>query len=386
MAVTKVATLLVDRANYGRLKPVMEAIRARDDLEQFVVCGGSMVLERFDRPVRVVTDDGFNVAGEVYIELDGSTPVTMAKSVGLSILEFANELRRLSPDVVVVIGDRYEALGATLAAAYMNCCIVHLQGGEVSGSVDESARHAITKFAHWHVPATMRSAEYLVRMGERRDSILTVGCPSSDLARLIDRALLPEVLNGHGSGAHIDPAKPFRLVVFHPDTTGYGSEREQMTTLLDALSVEAVPTVLMWPNIDAGSSALSKVIRQFRDREQPDWLRLVTNFTPDDYLRVLGAASVAIGNSSSFVRDASFFGTPVVLVGARQDGREWDKHVTRVDCVRSEILGALAAHRAVGRFAPSTLYGDGFVAGRVAAALPGLVRYVKRLDYATNLD
>lgn len=383
---TKVATLLVDRANYGRLKPVMEAIEARPDLEQVVVCAGSMVLERFDRPVRVVQADGFNVVGELFVELDGSVPVTMAKSLGLSVLEFASELRRLQPDVVLLIGDRFEALGAALAAAYSNHTLVHLQGGEVSGSVDESARHAITRFAHWHVPATQRARDYLVRMGERADSILTVGCPSSDLARRLDRTLDAGLLEQHGSGASIDPARPFRLVVFHPDTTDFGTEREQMEALLGALLDRSMPTLMLWPNIDAGSNVMSKVIRQFRDRHQPDWLRLVTNLAPDDYLRVLAAASVAVGNSSSFVRDASFFGTPVVLVGARQDGRERDRHVLRVAVERAAIASAMDRQRDAGRYAASALYGDGHVAERVAAALPGLGRYVKRLDYVARED
>ena len=113
----------------------------------------------------------------------------MAKSIGFGLVEFASEFHRLKPDVVVLIGDRYEALAAAIAAAYMNITLVHIQGGEVSGSIDESARHAISKFAHFHFPSTARSAEYLVRMGERPDTILGTGCPSSDIARSLDRQI-----------------------------------------------------------------------------------------------------------------------------------------------------------------------------------------------------
>ena len=158
MSRRKTLVVLVDRANYGRLKPVMRAIQGKPELELQVLAAGTMVLERFDYPVRVVREDGFPVSSEVYIELEGSTPATMAKSVGFATIEFASELQRLEPDLVVLIGDRYEALAAAVAAAYMNLCIVHVQGGEVSGSIDESARHAITKFAHFHVPATRRAA------------------------------------------------------------------------------------------------------------------------------------------------------------------------------------------------------------------------------------
>src|SRR5215475_5593772 len=199
----KVCVVLVDRANYGRMKPVMHAIAAHPDLELQVLAAGTMVLERFQQPVKIVRQDGFNVHGEIYMELEGSTPATMAKSVGFGVVEFASEFQRLKPDVVLLIGDRYEMLAAAIAAAYMNICVTHIQGGEVSGSIDESARHAITKFAQFHVPSTQRSAEYLIRMGENPETVLTLGCPSSDIARQLDRTLSGDVINTAGSGASI---------------------------------------------------------------------------------------------------------------------------------------------------------------------------------------
>ena len=182
----KICVVLVDRANYGRLKPVMHAIAERPELKLQVIAAGTMVLERFGLPVEVVRSDGFNIDGEIYIELEGSTPTTMAKSVGFAVVEFSSEFQRLRPDVVVLIGDRYEAFAAAIAAAYMNLCMVHIQGGEVSGSIDESARHAITKLAQYHFPSTHRSSAYLRRMGEPAEVILGVGCPSSDIARSLD--------------------------------------------------------------------------------------------------------------------------------------------------------------------------------------------------------
>ena len=150
----------------------MHALQDHSEIQLQVVCAGTMVLERFQQPVNIVRKHGFPVDGEIYIELEGSTPATMAKSVGFGVVEFASEFQRLKPDVVLMIGDRYEALSAAVAAAYMNICIAHIQGGEVSGSIDESTRHAISKFAHFHFPSTQRAADYLVRMGEKPDTIL----------------------------------------------------------------------------------------------------------------------------------------------------------------------------------------------------------------------
>ncbi len=378
----KICVVLVDRANYGRLKPVMRAIAAHPHLELQVLAAGTMVLERFGSAMNVVLKDGFPVDGRVYMELEGSTPATMAKSVGFGIVEFANEYLRLDPDIVLIIGDRYEALAAAVAAGYMNKCIAHIQGGEVSGSIDESARHAISKFSHYHFPSTRRSADYLVQMGEDPATILAIGCPSSDIARQLDKQLRPETVNRGGSGVAIDVARPFLLVLFHPTTTEFGQERAQVEELLAALEQVAAPAILLWPNIDAGSDHISKAIRVFRDRHHAGWLRTLVNLPPEDYLKVLATTACAVGNSSSFVRDAGYFGTPVVLVGSRQDGRERDAHVTQVPPARDQIAAALRAQLAHGRYPPSTLYGDGAVSGRIADALVALQPYVqKRLHY-----
>jgi UDP-hydrolysing UDP-N-acetyl-D-glucosamine 2-epimerase len=363
----------------------MEAVRNSPKLEIQVLAAGTMVLERFDQPVRIVRNDGFQIDGEVYLELEGSTPATMAKSVGFGVVEFAGEFQRLKPDVVLLIGDRYEALAAAVAAAYMNITIVHVQGGEVSGSIDESARHAISKFAHYHLPATEQAKRYLIRMGERPETILGVGCPSSDLAKQVRRQIDPSVLSGRGHGATIDVAKPYFLVVFHPTTTEFGGERSQMDALLQALGELAQPTVLLWPNIDAGSDHISKAIRDFRNQRNASWLRTLTNLTPEHYLQVLATTACAIGNSSSFVRDAGYFGTPVVLVGDRQKFRECDHNVIRVPADARRIVEAARKQLAVGRYPDGTLYGDGNVASRFIGRLESLEPYVqKHLAYAAE--
>jgi UDP-N-acetylglucosamine 2-epimerase len=223
-------------------------------------------------------------------------------------------------------------------------------------------------------------------MGERPDTVLGIGCPSSDIARRFDRRLDSALLNGTGSGSVIDVDRGFLLVLFHPITTEYGDERAQTENLLVALEQVARQTVLLWPNIDAGADHISKAIRVFRDRVRPTWLRTLTNLAPEEYLRVLANAACAVGNSSSFVRDAGYFGTPVVLVGDRQEGREVDSHVVGVPPVSDAIAQAVRMQLRHGRYAPSTLYGDGHVAERIAEALATLTPYVqKRLHYVHDL-
>jgi UDP-hydrolysing UDP-N-acetyl-D-glucosamine 2-epimerase len=380
----KICVVLVDRANYGRLKPVMYEIKNHPRLELQLVVAGTMVLRRFGEPVRGLKEDGFGVDSELYIELEGSNPISMAKSVGFGIVEFCSEFQKLKPDLILLIGDRYEALSAAIAAAYMNLCIVHVQGGEVSGSIDESARHAISKFAHYHFPSTARSAEYLIRMGERPETILGIGCPSGDIAKKLDRRIPQDMLSGKGSGAEVDFARPFLLAIYHPTTTSYGTEAAQMTEVLGGLERLRMQTVLLWPNIDAGSDDISKTIRLFRDHHHTsDWLRIIINLPPEDYLKVLANAACAIGNSSSFVRDAGFLGTPVVLIGERQRGREHDRNVTPIEIQAEGIADAIRSQLKHGRYPSSTLYGDGDTAPRIAQALVDLRLYVqKRLSFA----
>lgn len=379
----RVAVVLVDRANYGRLEPVMHALDAHPDVEMLTVVGGTMVLERFGRPMSILEDAGFRIDAEIYHELEGSTTATMAKSVGFGVTEYANAFHRLRPDMVVLIGDRYEAFAAAIAAAYMNICLMHVQGGEVSGSIDESARHAITKLAHYHYPSTQRAADYLVRMGERPETVLGVGCPSSDLARQLVPALDSAAINSAGAGALIDFQSDYLLAVFHPTTTEEGTEDEQIHELLEALGSLQMPTLMLWPNIDAGSDRISKQIRMFRKRfERRPFLRTLTNLAPAHYLEVLSRASCAVGNSSSFVRDAGYFGTPVVLVGRRQAGREIDAHVEPVDVRTSTIVDAVRRQLAHGRYPPSDLYGNGRVAEHMAKEIARAPLYAqKRLHF-----
>ena len=341
-----------------------------------------MLLERFGRAENIVADDGFSIDGRVYLEVEGSNPATMSKSIGLGVIEFTSEIQRLEPDLVLLIGDRYEALSAAIAAAYMNVPVGHIQGGEVSGSIDESARHAITKLAHLHFTATERAAEYVRRMGERPDCVFNVGCPSGDYILSLEPELAIDTFDSVGSGGSVDPRKPFLLVIYHPVTTHLGNEREQAEHLLKALDAMQHPTVWVWPNIDAGADDISKVIRMYREKHQAKWLHLVKNLDPVTYQKALKSTVCAVGNSSSFVRDSTFSGAPVVLIGDRQIGREHGKNLISVPPQVNEITRAIEWQLQHGRYAADTLYGDGNSSQRIVTHLKGFVPYAqKTLQY-----
>ncbi|MDB6003620.1 MAG: UDP-N-acetylglucosamine 2-epimerase protein [Prosthecobacter sp.] len=378
----KIAVVLVNRANYARMKPVMQALQQEPEVDMQTICAGSMLLDRYGNARNVVEADGFPVDAEVYLQLEGSVPITMVKSIGLAVIEFASEFNRMKPDFVLMIGDRYEAMAAAIAAAYQNICLIHLQGGEISGSIDESTRHAITKLAHYHFPATQRAAEYIVAMGEDPDTVFALGCPTSDVVQAASNDLPQDVLGRLGVGTSIDFSKPYLLVLFHPVTTDIGHQEEQMEAVLETVRRLNIQTVLLWPNIDAGSDLVSQAIRRFREHHHEFPLHAYKNLPPDIYIPLLNHAACCIGNSSSFVRETSFFGTPVVLVGSRQDGREWSPSVVRVEPVQPEIEAAARNQLAHGRYEVSDLYGGPGVSGRIATQVAKLTPYAqKQLHY-----
>ena len=383
----KICAVLVDRANYGRMHPVMKAIQSDPELELQTICAGTMLLERFGQAERVVAADGFQINGLVYLEVEGSVPVTMAKSIGLGIIEFSTEFQRLNPDVVLIIGDRYEALAAAIAAAYMNFPVAHIQGGEISGSIDESARHAITKFAHLHLASTERAANYIRQMGEHPDYVFNVGCPSGDYIIPMDADLSSDTFQKLGVGGKIDVNNPFFLVIFHPITTDFENQREQAEQLINALHEIAHPTIWIWPNVDAGSDHISKALRIYREHNNASWLHLIKNLDPITYQRTLKRAACAIGNSSSFIRDSTFSGTPVVLVGDRQVGREHGENLISCPPVAADILSAIRRQLKLGRRPPSNLYGDGYASLKIVQALKAFCPNIqKRLHYLFSND
>lgn len=374
----KVAVVLVDRANYGRLKPVMELLREASEINLQVVCAGTMMLDRFGLASGIVESDGFVVDEKIFMEVEGSVPSSMAKSIGLGIIEFANAFQRLRPDFVLVIGDRYEALSASIACVYQNLCLIHLQGGEVSGSIDESTRHAVTKLAHYHFPATKRAAEIIIRMGEDPKTVFALGCPSADVVSRARKELPLETLQRLGVGRPLEFSRRYIVVVYHPVTTEYESAESQMNELLEAVHEAKEQFMILWPNIDAGSNEVSQAIRRYREYHPDAPMHAYKNFEPEDFIPILANAVCAVGNSSSFIRDASFLGTPIVLVGSRQDGREWSEAVIRVNPTKAEILSGIRKSMARGPSKPSTIYGTPGVSKAIVDTLITLRPYLQK--------
>ncbi|MDA0219550.1 MAG: UDP-N-acetylglucosamine 2-epimerase [Proteobacteria bacterium] len=379
----KICVVVNSRANYGRIKSVMQAVRARDDLELLTFVGASALLYRFGNVREVMEHDGFAPDCTVYSIVEGETPTTMAKSTGLAILELATAFENFQPDLALTVADRFETIATAIAASYMNIPVAHTQGGEVTGSIDESVRHAVTKLAHLHFPATERAYDYVLRMGENPDCVFLTGCPAIDAIAEIDLSLPDDLfVRYRGVGPDLDIGQDYLVVLQHPVTTEYGHGLDQIRETLAAVHGTGMQTVWLWPNVDAGSDQVSKGLRMFRESNPGAPVHYYRNFEVEDYARLINGASCLVGNSSSALREGSFLGVPAVNVGSRQAGRERGGNVIDVGYDREEITGAIRRQLEHGRYARSHMFGDGTAGPKIAEVLATAnVAVQKRLFY-----
>lgn len=366
----KICVVVGSRANYSSIKSVMRAVDQHPKLELQLVVGASALLDRYGSVVEVIERDGFTPDARVSMIIEGETPVTMAKSTGLGLLELPTILDRLKPDCVVTVGDRFETMATAVAAAYMNIPLAHTMGGEVTGTIDESVRHAVTKLAHLHFPANREAGERIVKMGENPAMVHVVGCPRIDLvAEIAERernGFDRNYLEQEGVGGHIDLAAPFLLVNQHPVTTEYTRGENQINETLMALYELKMPTIMLWPNADAGSEDVARGMRKFREHYKHDHIRFYKNFPVETFVRLMMRCAVMVGNSSAAVREGAFLGVPAVNVGTRQVGRERGANVIDVGYDRAEIMKAIGRQIDNGRYPSLPIYGDGQAGQRIA--------------------
>lgn len=385
MSRRRICVVVGSRANYGSIKTAMRAIDRHPALELQVVVGASALLDRYGSAVSLIEKDGFTPRARVHMLIEGETPMTMAKSTGLGLLELPNVFDNLQPDFVLTVGDRFETMATTLAAAYMNLPIAHTMGGEVSGTIDESIRHAVTKFAHVHFPASNEARDRIVRLGERPEDVHMVGCPRVDL--VMEMLASPDdgadgYLFDKGVGAKLDLSEPFVLVSQHPVTTEYGEGEKQITATLMAVREIGLQAIVLWPNADAGSDDVARGIRKWRERELDANMHFFKNLPAATYARLMKKTACLVGNSSSGIREGAFIGTPVVNVGSRQDMRERGSNVIEVSHDATDIADAMRKQIAHGPYASEPIYGDGKAGERIAELLSTVrVNVQKRITY-----
>lgn len=368
----KICFTITTRGNYGKIKTVLHAVDAHPDLDYQLILGGGALLHRFGNIGQTVKDSGFRVDHSTHFIIEGETPTTMAKSFGLAVIEYATIFEQLKPDVVFIIADRYEMLAIASAAALMNIPLAHMEGGEVSGSIDESIRHAITKMSHIHFPASQEAAERIHKLGESKEMIHTVGSTSFDLLNQLDLNDIQPVNRQQeisGVGPLLDLRQPYLTVIQHPVTTEYTKNQEHIREVIAVIDELAMNTVWIWPNMDAGTDAISKEIRSYREKQNPEFVHFFTSLPLELYGPLLKNTACLIGNSSSGLRESAFLGTPTVNIGTRQSGRARGHNVIDVPNEKQAIMRAVKAQMEHGPYERDLLYGDGTSGDHIAAIL-----------------
>ncbi len=381
----KICVVITARPSYSRIRSALKAIRSHPDLELQLVVAASALLERYGNVIETIERDGFSINARVYMVVEGENLAAAAKTTGIGLMELGTVLDNLKPDIVVTIADRYETIATAIAAAYMNIPLAHIQGGEVTGSIDEKVRHAITKLADYHLVSTQTAGKRVTQMGEDLQSVFVTGCPSIDIAADVlsapGRVGNPFQKYG-GVGTQMDISNGYLVVMQHPVTNEYELARRHVMETLYAVRDTGLPTLWFWPNVDAGSDGTSNGIRAFREIESPQNIHFFKNIPPEDFLRLVYHSRCIVGNSSVGIRECSFLGVPAVNIGSRQMGRERGLNVVDVGYDRHEIMQAIKDFEKRPRPEGVSLYGDGHSGERIAQTLADVpLRFTKRLTY-----
>ena len=381
----KVCVVVNSRANYGRIKSVLDAIKSHDRLELKLIVGAAALLSKYGDLTDYISKDGFEIDATIYSIIEGENPLTMAKSTGLGIIEISTQFDRIKPDIVLTVADRFDTMATAIAASYMNIPLAHTQGGEVTGSIDESVRHAITKLSHIHFPATKLAAENIIKMGEDKKTVFLTGCPAMDVIHKKDLSINKVITDKYlGVGMGFNPEEPYLVVLQHPVTTEYVEIEKQIIQTINAIKKLKIQTAWLWPNVDAGSDKVSKALRQFREIDKPDYIHFFKNVEIIDYAKLIYNSQCLIGNSSSALREGSFLGVPAVNIGSRQNTRERGLNVIDVQYDQDEIERAIIKQIGHGKYPEQQIFGDGNSAEKIANILANEEINIQKVLSYTN--
>lgn len=381
----KIAVVITARPSYSRIKTALQAINEHPELELQLIVAASALLERYGSAVNYIVEDGFEIAAKVFNVLEGENLTAAAKTTGIGILELSTVFDNLKPDIVVTVADRFETMATAIAASYMNIPLAHIQGGEVTGNIDEKVRHSITKLADYHFVASENAKERVIKLGENPDCVFNTGCPSIDLAKEVNENSVKLPFNPYekygGVGAKPDLSCGYLVVMQHPVTNEYLDSRKHVEATLKAVHELNQPTLWFWPNVDAGADGTSTGIRSFRENNQLPNVHFFKNMEGKDFLHLLKHSKCLIGNSSVGIRECAYLGVPVVNIGSRQNRRDRGGNVVDVTYDIQEIKNAII-ERSASIKNSSDVYGGGNAGKNIANLLVSLpLKFHKTITY-----
>ena len=323
------------RADYGLMRSTLRSIEEKRNLSLSLIVTGMHLSHKFGYTLQEIQRDKFKIAKKIPVLLSQDTGAAMVKSFGKFVVELADILEELDPDIMLLLGDRWEMMAGAVVGAYMNKLVAHVAGGELSGSIDEPNRHVITRFAHLHFVANEVYAQRLIKIGEEKNRIYVVGAPGLD--DIVEGNYYSPKMIEKEFGLNLD--QPILLVVQHPVVTECEKADQQMKTTLDSVGKFKYQTIVIYPNADAGGRKMIRVINEYQ--KECAFLHSYENLSREAYLGLMAISSVMVGNSSSGIVEAPSFRLPVVNIGTRQSGRLRANNIIDVDYNVSEIVAAI---------------------------------------------
>jgi len=330
----KVLYISGTRADYGLMKTTLFSVKNSPGLDLEIIVTGMHLMPEFGKTANEIKKDGFKIY-EINAVYDKDSKGSMADFIGKFIPLLIEKIKKIKPDIILVLGDRAEMLAGAVVGAYMTIPVAHIHGGDVSSTIDDTSRHAITKLSHIHFPATKKSSERIKKMGEEKWRIFMTGAPGLDdilAAKLVSDKIIAEKYK-------LDLLKQILLVVQHPVTAEINQAKAQMEETMSAIKELGHQTIVIYPNADAGGREMIKVIEKYR---KYPFIKIYKNITRIEYLSLLKITNVMVGNSSSGIIETPMFHLPVVNIGSREIGRERACNVIDVNYKKSDIKKAIA--------------------------------------------
>jgi UDP-hydrolysing UDP-N-acetyl-D-glucosamine 2-epimerase len=382
--------IIFSRANYSSIKSVLSEIKKNKVFFNYkIIVGASANSKKFGSVVDLIRKDGFKIHYEINNIIEGSGLDSMVKTTALGMLELSEIFRKEKVDLVFTVGDRFETMATGIASTYMNIPLAHTMGGEVTGTIDESVRHAITKMSHLHFVSNKDSFKRVLKLGEIKKNVFNVGCPRNDLLKEIlknkKRSIIFKKICNYGVGdmLNLHENEKFIIVLQHPVTTEFKFADQQITSTLLAVERLNIKKIILWPNADAGCEQISSQIRKLRENNYLKNYRIIKNLPIEDYAVLLESAACIVGNSSSAIRDGSFLGTPAVNIGTRQNSRLAGSNVINVGYDERKIFSAIIKQISKKKFKSSKIYGDGSAAKKIVSILKKIknINIQKKISY-----
>lgn len=366
----KICIYTTNRAEYSKLRPIMRLLKSDPNIKMQLLITGSHLLKEYGESKNQIIRDGFTITEEVYSTIAGDDITKTVETIGIALLKLPSILKRLNPDIILCGFDRFDMFPFAIAASLMNICLVHIEGGEITGTLDEKIRHSITKLSNYHLVSTEEAKNNLIKMGEFKEKVFVTGCPRYDELLNIETDKESEVLKFYNL-----VNMQFIIVCYHPVSTNTKKSFDIWKKLLNAIIKYKNKIIFIKPNIDYGNVDLVNYMNEinFTSKENID---LYKHIDIDNFSILLKNCRCLIGNSSAGIREACVYGTPVINIGTRQQYRLNSKlkNVSTMIDFSSEDLFDKITELSNIKYEKNFAFGDGKSSQKI-------INILKNIDY-----